>query len=175
PRAEQPRVEQARVEPAHHDIAPIVPAIREDDPYADAIEEFAAAGWLASHEDGLWRITGSFGNPVPIAAVAATRLAQYGEPVLIQAGNERRWAFMAWAAPDLTLLNWPARNWRSYQIRPPADPESRFRGGDLASVPGRVGPLNRQIGDPPPALLRVLGKLDLGFGELVKELQAIGG
>jgi hypothetical protein len=174
PRVET-RPERPHVEPARHDLAPIVPVIREDDPYADAIEEFAAAGWVASHEDGLWRITGSFGNPVPIAAVAATRLAQYGEPVLIQAGNERRWAFMAWDAPDLTLLNWPARNWRSYQIRPPADPQSRFRGGDLASVPGRVGPLNRQIGDPPPALLRVLGDLNLGFGELVKELQAIGG
>ncbi|WP_406288874.1 hypothetical protein [Embleya sp. NBC_00896] len=95
--------------------------------------------------------------------------------MLIQAGNERRWAFMAWNAPDLTLLNWPARNWRSYQIRPPADPESRFRGGDLASVPGRVGPLNRQIGDPPPALLRVLDDVGIGFAELVKTLQEIGG
>ncbi|WP_101897174.1 hypothetical protein [Embleya scabrispora] len=151
------------------------PAPAEDSPYAEAIEEFAAHGWVAGIEDGIWRITGSFGNPVPIAAVAATRLAQYGEPVLIQAGNERRWAFMAWHAPDLTLLNWPARNWRSYQIRPPADPESRFRGGDLASVPGRVGPLNRQIGDPPPALLRVLDEVGIGFAELVKTLQEIGG
>ncbi|MGC0422016.1 hypothetical protein [Embleya sp. AB8] len=152
-----------------------VASLAEDSPYADAIEEFAAHGWVAGIEDGIWRITGSFGNPVPIAAVAATRLAQYGEPVLIQAGNERRWAFMAWHAPDLTLLNWPARNWRSYQIRPPADPESRFRGGDLASVPGRVGPLNRQIGDPPPALLRVLDEVGIGFAELVKTLQEIGG
>ncbi|MFI1382798.1 hypothetical protein [Embleya sp. NPDC020886] len=158
-----------------HDAEPVPAAPAEDGPYADAIEEFAAHGWVAGIEDGIWRITGSFGNPVPIAAVAATRLAQYGEPVLIQAGNERRWAFMAWHAPDLTLLNWPARNWRSYQIRPPADPESRFRGGDLASVPGRVGPLNRQIGDPPPALLRVLDEVGIGFAELVKTLQQIGG
>ncbi|MFI6584280.1 hypothetical protein [Embleya sp. NPDC050493] len=161
--------------PSHLDPEPVPTAPAEDGPYAEAIEEFAAHGWVAGIEDGIWRITGSFGNPVPIAAVAATRLAQYGEPVLIQAGNERRWAFMAWHAPDLTLLNWPARNWRSYQIRPPADPESRFRGGDLASVPGRVGPLNRQIGDPPPALLRVLDEVGIGFAELVKTLQQIGG
>ena len=145
-----------------------------DGPYAEAVEELAEHGWAAHLEHGLWRITGSFGNPVPIAAVAATRLARVGGPVLMQSGNSRRWAFMAWAAPDLTLLNWPARNWRSYQVRPPADPESRFRGGDLASVPGRVGPLNRQIGDPPPALLRVLADTGIEFVDLIKTLQDIG-
>lgn len=170
-----PAVTSALHAPTRTDLEPTPTLPIEDSPYADAIEEFAAHGWVAGIEDGIWRITGSFGNPVPIAAVAATRLAQYGEAVLIQAGNERRWAFMAWDAPDLTLLNWPARNWRSYQIRPPADPESRFRGGDLASVPGRVGPLNRQIGDPPPALLRVLDEVGIGFAELVKTLQQIGG
>lgn len=144
-----------------------------DGPYAEAVEDLAEHGWTARLEDGLWRITGAFGNPVPIAAIAATRLARVGGPVLMQSGNSRRWAFMAWDAPDLILLNWPARNWRSYQVRPPADPESRFRGGDLASVPGRVGPLNRQIGDPPPALLRILADSGIEFVDLIKALQDI--
>ncbi|CAM5441264.1 hypothetical protein SCYAM73S_03911 [Streptomyces cyaneofuscatus] len=129
----------ARVAP-WSEVDRLIALAQEDDPYAEAIEGLTAAGWSVACEDGLWEITGSFGNPLPVVAKAAERLGRHhADGVLVRARSKNRWTFMAWAGPDLVLLNPPARVWRTYQVRLPATPESRFSGGDLSAVPGRVG------------------------------------
>ncbi|MDQ0994012.1 hypothetical protein QFZ74_005240 [Streptomyces sp. V3I7] len=77
---------------------------------------------------------------------------------------------MAWGDPYLVLLNPPALVWRTYQVRLPATPESRFSGGDLSAVPGRVGsPTPLQKG-PPEALTKILAEAGLTYPELVSRL-----
>ncbi|MGW2572808.1 hypothetical protein [Streptomyces sp. NPDC001537] len=179
----------ARAEPAQADdlmlppeqalarIAPwgeverLIALAQEKDPHAEVIEEFSRAGWSVTYEDGIWEITGSFGNPVPVAARAADRLGrQHPNGVLVRARSRNRWAFVAWAAPHLVLLNPPARVWRAYQVRLPATPESRFSGGDLSSVPGLMGtPAPLRVG-PPEALNEVLSKVSLPYPELIRRL-----
>jgi hypothetical protein len=149
----------------------LIALAQEDDPYAEAIEGLTAAGWSVACEDGLWEITGSFGNPLPVVAKAAERLGRHhADGVLVRARSKNRWAFMAWADPYLVLLNPPARVWRTYQVRLPATPESRFSGGDLSAVPGRVGsPTPLQKG-PPEALRKILSEAGLTYPELVSRL-----
>ncbi|MET8135405.1 hypothetical protein ABZV24_26210 [Streptomyces sp. NPDC005251] len=78
----------------------LIALAQEDDPHAEVIEEFTAAGWSATNEDGFWEITGSFGNPVPVAARAAERFGRHHpNSVLVQARSRNRPAFVAWAAP----------------------------------------------------------------------------
>lgn len=158
------------------EVERLIALARENDPDAELIEEFSAAGWSASCEDGLWEIAGSFGNPIPVAAKVADRLGRHRPGgVLVQARGRNRWAFVAWAAPHLVLLNPPARVWRTYEIRPPATPESRFGGGDLSAVPGRTGvPVPLRAG-PPEALRTVLADVGLPYPELVRRLFAGGG
>jgi hypothetical protein len=91
--------------------------------------------------------------------------------VLVQARSRNRWAFVAWAAaPHLVLLNPPARVWRTYEIRPPATPESRFSGGDLSVVPGRVGAPTPLAAGPPDALKKVLAEAGLPYPALIGRL-----
>ena len=78
--------------------------------------------------------------------------------------------FVAWAAPHLVLLNPPARVWRTYEIRPPATPESRFSGGDLSVVPGRVGAPTPLAAGPPDALKKVLAEACLPYPALIGRL-----
>jgi len=76
----------------------LIALAQEDDPHAEVSEEFTAAGWSATREDGLWEITGSSGNPVPVAARAAGRLGRHHpNGALVQARSRNRWAFVAWA------------------------------------------------------------------------------
>ncbi|WP_435296270.1 hypothetical protein [Streptomyces sp. YPW6] len=160
----------ARVAP-WSEVDGLIALAQEDDPYAEAIEGLTAAGWSVACEDGLWEITGSFGNPLPVVAKAAERLGRHrADGVLVRARSKNRWTFMAWAGPDLVLLNPPARVWRTYQVRLPATPESRFSGGDLSAVPGRVGsPTPLQKG-PPEALRKILAEAGLTYPELVSRL-----
>ncbi|WP_020123844.1 hypothetical protein [Streptomyces canus] len=160
----------ARVAP-WSEVDRLIALAQEDDPYAEAIEGLTAAGWSVACEDGLWEITGSFGNPLPVVAKAAERLGRHhADGVLVRARSKNRWAFMAWADPYLVLLNPPARVWFTYQVRPPATPESRFSGGDLSAVPGRVGsPAPLQKG-PPEALRKILAEAGLAYPELVSRL-----
>ncbi|MEW2279998.1 hypothetical protein AB0936_20520 [Streptomyces cyaneofuscatus] len=160
----------ARVAP-WSEVDRLIALAQEDDPYAEAIEGLTAAGWSVACEDGLWEITGSFGNPLPVVAKAAERLGRHhADGVLVRARSKNRWTFMAWAGPDLVLLNPPARVWRTYQVRLPATPESRFSGGDLSAVPGRVGsPTPLQKG-PPEALRKILAEAGLTYTELVSRL-----
>ncbi|GGV35157.1 hypothetical protein GCM10010277_20820 [Streptomyces longisporoflavus] len=160
----------ARVAP-WSEVDGLIALAQEDDPYAEAIEGLTAAGWSVVCEDGLWEITGSFGNPLPVVAKAAERLGRHhADGVLVRARSKNRWAFMAWADPYLVLLNPPARVWRTYQVRLPATPESRFSGGDLSAVPGRVGsPAPLQKG-PPEALRKILAEAGLSYPDLVSRL-----
>ncbi|MFP8959954.1 hypothetical protein ACLIYP_05165 [Streptomyces nanhaiensis] len=144
---------------------------KEDDPYAEVIEELSKAGWSVGYEDGIWDIAGSFGNPVPVVARAADRLGRHRtEGVLVRARGSRRWAFAAWASPWLVLLNPPARAWRTYQVHSPATPESRFSSGDLSAVPGLVGAPVPFASGPPEALRAVLAEVGLPYPELMWRL-----
>lgn len=99
----------ARVAP-WSEVERLIALAQEEDPEAEVVEEFSAAGWKASHEDRLWEITGSFGNPLPVVSRAADRLGRYHPSgVLVRARSRNRWAFVAWAAPHLVLFNPPAR------------------------------------------------------------------
>ncbi|MBC7271653.1 MAG: hypothetical protein H5T76_23590 [Streptomyces sp.] len=160
----------ARVAP-WSEVDRLITLAQEDDPYAEVVEGLTTAGWSVTCEDGLWEITGSFGNPLPVVAKAAERLGRHhSDGVLVRARSKSRWAFMAWANPYLVLLNPPARVWFTYQVRPPATPESRFSGGDLSAVPGRVGsPTPLQKG-PPEALRKILAEAGLLYPELVSRL-----
>ncbi|MGW9419996.1 hypothetical protein ACWGSU_01115 [Streptomyces koyangensis] len=159
----------ARVAP-WSEVDRLIALAQADDPYAEAIEGLTAAGWSVVCEDGLWEIAGSFGNPLPVVAKAAERLGRHhADGVLVRARSKNRWAFMAWADPYLVLLNPPARVWFTYQVRPPATPESRFSGGDLSAVPGRIGSAPLQKG-PPEALRKILAEVGLTYPELVSRL-----
>ncbi|MGW3248457.1 hypothetical protein [Streptomyces sp. NPDC001070] len=162
----------ARVAP-WSEVERLIALAQDDDPYAEVIEEFTAAGWSATHEDGLWEITGSFGNPIPVVTTAAERLGRHHtKGVLVRARSRDRWAFVAWADPHLILLNPPARIWRTYEIRPPATPESRFSSGDLSAVPGRGARTPLQVG-PPEALRKILAETGLQYPELIARLFAL--
>ncbi|MCU8591977.1 hypothetical protein [Streptomyces sp. A13(2022)] len=160
----------ARVAP-WSEVERLVHLAKEDDPHAEVIEELSKAGWSVGYEDGIWGITGSFGNPVPVVARAADRLGRHhADGVLVRARGRRRWAFAAWAKPRLVLLNPPARVWRTYEVRTPATPESRFSGGDLSAVPGLVGAPTPLRAGPPEALRTTLAGVELPYPELMRRL-----
>ncbi|MFF9487290.1 hypothetical protein [Streptomyces sp. NPDC014676] len=160
----------ARVAP-WSEVERLVGLAKEDDPHAEVIEELSKAGWSVRYEDGIWDITGSFGNPVPVVARAADRLGRHhADGVLVRARGRRRWAFAAWAKPRLVLLNPPARVWRTYEVRSPATPESRFSGGDLSAVPGLIGAPTPLRTGPPEALRTTLAGVDLPYPELMRRL-----
>ncbi|MEU3689759.1 hypothetical protein [Streptomyces narbonensis] len=155
------------------EVERLIALAQQDDPQAEVVEELSAAGWEASYEDGLWEITGSFGNPVPVVSRAADRLGRHHpNGVLVRARSRNRWAFVAWAAPHLVLLNPPARVWRTYEIRPPATPESRFSGGDLSAVPGRIGAPAPLPAGAPEALRKILADVGMAYPELIGRLFA---
>ncbi|MEU2965824.1 hypothetical protein ABZ687_12705 [Streptomyces ardesiacus] len=150
------------------EVEQIIGLARDNDPYAEVIEEFRDEGWSVTYEDGIWEVMGSFGNPVPVAARVAARLGrQRADCVLVRAWNGHRWTFVAWDDPHLVLLNHPASVWRSYRVRPPATPESRFSSGDLSAVPGRVGPLVPLQGGPPETLRKVLADVGKAYPDLI--------
>lgn len=160
----------ARVAP-WSEVERLVALAKEDDPHAEVVEELSKAGWSVTYEDGIWDITGSFGNPIPVVARAADRLGRHHtDGVLVRARGRRRWAFAAWAKPWLVLLNPPARVWRTYEVRSPATPESRFSGGDLSTVPGLIAPPTPFRAGPPEALRTTLTGVDLPYPELMRRL-----
>jgi hypothetical protein len=169
-----PRQALARVA-SWSEVERLIGLAQEADPYAEVTAEFSAAGWSAGCEDGLWEIEGSFGNPVPVVARVADRLGRHtSDAVLVRARGRDRWTFVAWAKPCLVLLHSPARVWRTYEIRPPATPESRFGGGDLSAVPGRVGAPAPLRNGPPEALRTILADVGIPYPELVRRLYSDG-
>ena len=80
----------ARIAP-WSEVGRLIALAQEDNPHAEVIEEFTAAGWSTMNEDGLWEITGSFGNPVPVVARAAERFGRHHpNGVLVQARSGNR-------------------------------------------------------------------------------------
>ncbi|MCX5192422.1 hypothetical protein OOK31_00720 [Streptomyces sp. NBC_00249] len=95
------------------------------DPRAEAVRELAELGMSASYEDGIWEVTGSFGNVQASAAKAATLLAaRLPGPALVRAASRGKSCFLAWNSPDLVRLT--GRIWNGYRISPPATPATRF-------------------------------------------------
>jgi hypothetical protein len=112
------------------------------DPAAHITEELRAAGWELQYTDGIYRVTGSFSNPIPVAARVATLLADYTETAIVYATANGRDAFIAWRRPDLVLASAPRGNsWRVYRVMEPATPESRLAaGGQGFPSTGLIGP-----------------------------------
>ena len=167
-RAEPAQVEDLMIPPeqALARVAPwseverLIALAQEDDPHAEVVEELSAAGWEASYEDGLWEITGSLGNPVPVASRAADRLgghsrtacssgpgagtagpSWHGQPPtvpLLSPGT--RLAHLPSASPGhtgITVQQWrPVRGARPYRHGPA--PSGRARG--IGQDSDRTGP-----------------------------------
>lgn len=141
-------------------------------PYAEALAVLAASGWTADRQDGIWEVTGSFANPLPIAAAAVDGFAQVDPDgiLFVRAASKGRWVFMAWNGRDLVVLKHDQPVWRTYRVDAPATPGSRFSGGSVA-VPGLVG-TSPQVKGAPPVLATMLGQLGWDYPELIKRLFA---
>ncbi|NUS55614.1 MAG: hypothetical protein HOV66_12270 [Streptomycetaceae bacterium] len=139
-----------------------------DEKFVPAAEEFLDAGWGVGYEDGLWEISGSFTNPVPIAARVADRLGQADDAtVLVRAQGKGKWVFVAWRAPHLVLLIQDQQIWRTYTFTPPGSPGAGFASGDLASLPSVKSPRPK---GPPPALTALLEDGGIDYPELIGRL-----
>lgn len=139
-----------------------------DEKFVPAAEEFLDAGWGVGYEDGLWEISGSFTNPVPIAARVADRLGQADDAtVLVRAQGKGKWVFVAWRAPHLVLLIQDQQIWRTYTFTPPGSPGAGFASGDLASLPSVKSPRPK---GPPAALTTLLEDGGIDYPELIGRL-----
>jgi hypothetical protein len=131
------------------------------DPAAPIEEELLAAGWELEHRGGIYQVTGSFRNPIPVAARVATLLAQHVETVVVHASANGNGAFIAWRRPDLVLASTPQNTWRVYEVTGPATPESRLSGGgEGITRTGLVGapvPLRRAVPEAARRLLADVG------------------
>ncbi|MGW0662317.1 hypothetical protein [Streptodolium elevatio] len=176
-----PEAADAAVPAALTPPAPTLPASswQEDDflddtpefegPYADALASLAQSGWSADDQDGIWEVTGSFANPLPVAAQAVDALGPHHEGLLlVRAASKGRWVFLAWNGHDLVMLKHDQPVWRTYRVDAPATPGSRFSGGSVA-VPGLVA-TTPQVKGAPPVLAGMLGELSWDYPELIKRL-----
>lgn len=138
-------------------------------PYADALAALAQSGWSADDQDGIWEVTGSFANPLPVAAQAVDALGPYHEGLLlVRAASKGRWVFLAWNGHELVMLKHDQPVWRTYRVDAPATPGSRFSGGSVA-VPGLLA-TTPQVKGAPPVLAGMLGELGWDYPELIKRL-----
>ncbi|WP_067490031.1 hypothetical protein [Actinomadura hibisca] len=135
----------------------LVQLAADDDPVVHIAADLAETGWDLSEEDGLFRVDGSFTNPVPVAARVATLLGEHRDIALVHAVSGNRWAFVAWRRPDLVLASFPAGNaWRLYRLSGLATPQARLGSGegitriDMVGNPVRIGQV------PPEAARRLL-------------------
>ncbi|MFJ7204613.1 hypothetical protein ACIQWR_13875 [Streptomyces sp. NPDC098789] len=127
-----------------------------DDPWAEVREELARAGLDARYDDGLWEVTGRSGSTVRVATKAVSLLGEHlPGTVLVRAGSRSEWTFAAWNAPDLVLFT--KGMWRTYAVRSPGTPASRFSTDGLSGVLGHVRPDRRAVQGPPPVLEAMLG------------------
>jgi hypothetical protein len=125
----------------------------DDDPAALLTSELAERGWNLSHDGLMYRVEGTFTNPLKVAADVATRLGRSLGTVLVHAQAGHRWAFIAWRRPDLLLASEPGHAWRLYRIDGAVTPESRFAGAEGIPAAGLVGrPVPFGKGLPPTAL-----------------------
>ena len=125
----------------------------DDDPAAVLTAEFAGRGWHLASDGLMYRVTGTFTNPLNAAAQVATRLGRSLDAVLVHAQAGDRWAFIAWRCPDLLLASVPGHAWRLYRIDGAATPESRFAGAEGITAAGLIGrPVPFAKGLPPAGL-----------------------
>jgi hypothetical protein len=142
----------------------------DDDPAALLTSELAERGWELSHDGLMYRVDGSFTNPLKVAADVATRLGRSLGTVLIHAQAGNRWAFIAWRRPDLLLASEPGHAWRLYRIDGAVTPESRFAGAEgipAAGLVGRPVPFGRGL---PPTALELLSAAGADPAEVLTRL-----
>ncbi|MDI2128787.1 hypothetical protein [Yinghuangia seranimata] len=150
---------------ADEPVAEPFPEVVIDGPFAEALGEFAESGWRVYDDAGLWEVTGTFGNPMPVAAKVADRLGRDVDGVvLVRAQSKGEGTFIAWRAPDLVLINLRQKVWRSYQVTPPTTPASSLGSGNIAALPAKTTP---RAAGAPPALARMLAELGMEYAELV--------
>jgi hypothetical protein len=128
----------------------------EDDPASLLADELAEHGWQLDHDGVMYRVSGSFSNPVAAAARVATQLGQHLGIVLVYARSEGRWAVIAWRKPDLVLAHVPGNTWRLYRIEGSFTPMSRLAGGEGLTSIGMIGRPVRLGQIPPPEVQELL-------------------
>ena len=119
--------------------APPEPATaQEDDHLSDLLVESGDPGWTVGFDSGMYRVHGSFTNPVPVAARVVElldRRIQGQGPVLVHAQGPKAWALLVWSRPMMLLASAPRGSaWRLYRVDPPATPASRLGGEGLSQV-----------------------------------------
>ncbi|WP_026405346.1 hypothetical protein [Actinomadura rifamycini] len=145
------------------------------DPLAAALDELAAEKLHVEHDAGLYRVTGSFGNPIRAAGRVATRLGRHVDTVLVHAIGDRGAAFVAWHRPYLVLASshtW--RGWRLYRLSGLVTPETRLSGDGGPPTIGLVGKPVRLEAVPPEAAQDVLARAGLDHLEVVRRLTGAG-
>lgn len=155
-----PEVPQARV------LGPVglervIRLAKEKDPIAHVREELMEEyGWSLTTEVGLYRVRGSFPNPVPVAARVAEILSEHLGTVTLHAQGPKSWALLVWARPMMLLASAPRGSaWRLYRVDSHAGPSSRL-GGEALSRVGLLrtsAPLHRAPHPDVVAFLRTLG------------------
>ncbi|GAB3456145.1 hypothetical protein GCM10027570_37410 [Streptomonospora sediminis] len=143
------------------ELASTIREAADDDALVHVRKELAEAGRELDYADGLYRVTGSFTNPVPVAARVATLIGAHRDVVLVHArGGNGCWAFIAWRRPDLVLARRPGNTWRYYSLPKMATPQSRLAGGEGITKVGLVGvpvPLGKVPPEPVQRLLEEAG------------------
>ncbi|WP_339153604.1 hypothetical protein [Actinomadura luteofluorescens] len=133
--------------------------------------ELAEEELTLESDHGIYRVTGKFSNPVPVAARVAALLGRHLETVLVHAVADGRWTFVAWRRPHLAVAGsramWPG--WRMYRVPPSATPESRLTGGEGPPRAGLVaGPV--PLGRTPPAAQELLERAGVDLADLPRML-----
>jgi len=127
----------------------------EDDPASLLTAELAEHGWHLGHDGVMYRVSGTFTNPVAAAARVATQLGHEHDIVLVYARAQERWALIAWRQPDLVLAHMPGSTWRHYRIEGSFTPTSRLASGEGLTSIGLIGRPVR-LGQIPPAEIQEL-------------------
>jgi hypothetical protein len=142
----------------------------DDDPAAVLTSELAERGWHLTHDGLMYQVSGTFTNPLNVAAQVATQLGRSLGTVLVHAQAGNRSAFIAWRRPDLLLATEPGHAWRLYRIDGTATPESRFAGAEgipAAGLVGRPVPFSKGL---PPTALELLGAAGADPAEVLTRL-----
>ncbi|TDB85675.1 hypothetical protein E1264_20420 [Actinomadura sp. KC216] len=149
---------------------------RSDDPVALIIAELAEDELTLEADRGIYRVTGRFTNPVPVAARVATLLGRHLETVLVHAVTGGRWTFVAWRRPRLVVAGsramWPG--WRVYQVPPSGTPESRLTGAEGPPRAGLVAGPVPLVRTPPPDVLDALERGGADPADVVRRLNDHG-
>ena len=120
----------------------------------------------------VYRVTGAFVNPIPVAARIATLLGLHLDTALVHAVAGSRWAFVAWRPPHLVVVGSPSMwpGWRLYNAPPSSTPVSRLSGGESPPRSGLVAgpvPLGRT---PPPVAVEVLEQAGVDHVALLRRM-----